>query len=746
MTDIGSELEIWGGVECTIVRLGESQRNQLEETGHFDREGDIALIAALGIRRIRYPILWEMVSPESAERRDWAWCDRRLALLREAGLDVIAGLVHHGSGPRYTDLLDPRFPELLADHAKAVAERYPWIRHYTPINEPLTTARFSCLYGHWHPHRRSTADFLRAVFHQCKATALSMRAIREVQPEARLVQTEDIGRTFSAPRLAYQANYENERRWLGFDLLLGRVGPQHRFWRDFLKAGVGHAELGFMRQHPCGIDLLGLNHYLTSERYLDDDPDDYPRHFHGGNGRHRYADVEAVRIDLPRRDLGPRARLKEVWDRYGLPMAITEIQHGCNRDDQLRWLHEVVSAVRTLRRQKVDIRAITAWALFGAKDWNTLLTERRGHYEPGAFDIRGSHPRRTAIGSEIERLARRGRFEHPVARGAGWWKRHDRFYRPPTVERQSGRSCRPILVMGDDNMAVSGIAEVAAQRGTPVVQLSVRRLVEEGADLGSVIATLRPWAVLCAGVNQGSSDVAARLAEICESKGIRLAHCSPSRIFGGGNRSGVGESTEPPVNGASTAHLIDAERRVQSLAPNMLVLRHGPLFTVGTSGDELLSTARIRRAGVASEYLVPATFLPDFAHAALDLLCDGEQGLWHLASGRPASWAALATLVERVGVCQYGEEHTDAFDAAALVSERGNIMPTFENAFERFVEAMKPSRSPQAAPTRRTPGTPAPSIPSTWATSASNTAKEAGSYAVESRKKRNVEISTRPLP
>ena len=28
-----------------------------------------------------------------------------------------------------------------------VAERYPWLDAYTPINEPLTTARFCGLYG-----------------------------------------------------------------------------------------------------------------------------------------------------------------------------------------------------------------------------------------------------------------------------------------------------------------------------------------------------------------------------------------------------------------------------------------------------------------------------------------------------------------------------------------------------------------------------------------------------------------------
>ena len=60
--------------------------------------------------------------------------------------------MHHGSGPAYTDLKDPDFPNKLAKYAKAVAKKFPWLEYYTPVNEPLTTARFSGLYGLWYPH------------------------------------------------------------------------------------------------------------------------------------------------------------------------------------------------------------------------------------------------------------------------------------------------------------------------------------------------------------------------------------------------------------------------------------------------------------------------------------------------------------------------------------------------------------------------------------------------------------------
>jgi dTDP-4-dehydrorhamnose reductase len=221
-------LELWGGIECTVARVGDDYRDQCAETGHRERIEDLDRIAALGIRTLRYPVLWETISPGDPAEADWSWHDERLPRLRELGIVPIAGLCHHGSGPTHTNLLDPEFPEKLARHARAVAERYPVIEHYTPVNEPLTTARFSALYGHWYPHAADYGAFLRALFIQCKAVLLSMRAIREVRPDAKLVQTDDLGRTFSTPAMAYQAEHDNARRWLTFDLLCGRVMPGTR--------------------------------------------------------------------------------------------------------------------------------------------------------------------------------------------------------------------------------------------------------------------------------------------------------------------------------------------------------------------------------------------------------------------------------------------------------------------------------------------------------------------------------------
>ena len=129
------------------------------------------------------------------------------AFARVGNLEItpIVGLVHHGSGPRYTDLLDSCFPEKLAEHARAVATRYPLLEYYTPVNEPSTTARFSALYGHWFPHKCDGLSFARALINQVRGVMLAMQEIRRINPNAKLVQTEDMGRIYSTPALSYVA-------------------------------------------------------------------------------------------------------------------------------------------------------------------------------------------------------------------------------------------------------------------------------------------------------------------------------------------------------------------------------------------------------------------------------------------------------------------------------------------------------------------------------------------------------------
>ena len=488
--NVADRPEIWGGLECTINRIGNVYKDQLEYSGHYYRPGDIESIADLGIRTIRYPVLWEKHQPDKNLKIDWSWADQQLNAIRVSGMTPIVGLLHHGSGPLFTNLLDPEFPHLLAEYAYKVASRYPWIEFYTPVNEPLTTARFSGLYGLWYPHHKNDASFYTMLLNQLKATVLSMEAIRAVNPSAKLVQTEDLGKSYSTPCLAYQANFENERRLLTFDLLTGRLTRNHPQYEYMVGCGIKKEDIDFFQSHAVQPDILGLNYYVTSERWLDERIENYPDQTLGGNGKHRYADTEVVRAHLPAWG-GFKILATEIWERYAIPMAITECHLHCTREEQLRWLKEIWDDAIILIARGIPIKAVTAWALLGSFDWNTLLTKTGTQYESGVFDIKtiSGQLRPTALVGLLKTLGTgHGNF-HPVLSASGWWH----GFKENVISNS-----RPIVILkglsGDDREG-SDVHDFSAAWSAACCQRHISNRGIDRLDEKS-IRKLNPWAVI----------------------------------------------------------------------------------------------------------------------------------------------------------------------------------------------------------------------------------------------------------
>ena len=454
--------EIWAGIECTINRIGDKFRDQLIYSGHYYREQDICQFADLGITALRYPVLWEFHQQIKNQPIDWTWAEQRLCAIKDKNIIPIAGLLHHGSGPSYTDLLDENFACYFKDFASRVAENFPWLGYYTPINEPLTTARFSGLYGFWYPHEQNDSAFVLALLHQLKATILAMQAIRKINPHAKLVQTEDMGKTQSTPILRYQSEFENERRWLTFDLLCGTVTKYHPLWDYLINAGASHDQLNFFLENQCKPDILGVNYYVTSERFLDDNCDEYPRHLHGGNVYHKYVDIETVRSKHCSA-FGLSHILHETWRRYQIPIAITEVHLNCTREEQMRWFHDCWTICCKARREGLDIKAITAWSLLGSFDWNSLLTENDQHYESGVFKLVDGRPQETALSHMIRQIAKTGTTDHPLLQQKGWWHK-TREQHSTTLQFDE----RLLIVCSNDGRRSKCLTAICSQRNIPM--------------------------------------------------------------------------------------------------------------------------------------------------------------------------------------------------------------------------------------------------------------------------------------
>lgn len=709
-------LELWGGVECTVNRVGDRFRDQLVETGHHDRPEDMARIAALGVKALRFPILWERVCPEDPAACDWAWSDDRLARLRPLGVRPIAGLVHHGSGPRRTDLLDPAFGAKLGDYAARVAERYPWIEDWTPVNEPLTTARFAALYGHWYPHARDEASFWRALVHQVEGGAAAMRAIRAVQPAARLIQTDDLGKTYGTPATAVQVVYDAHRRWMGWDLLCGRVVPGHPLWTRLAGFGLG-AKLEALAAAPSPPDVIGVNHYLTSDRFLDERVSAYPPAMRGGNGAIAYVDIEAVRVLDPAPD-GLATALREAWARYGIPIAITEVHNGCTREEQMRWMRDAWNDAEAARAAGIAVQAVTAWSLFGASGWNTLLTAP-GRYEPGVFDLRGSVPRPTAMVPLLQALAKGEPPAHPALAGEGWWRRdlrmlHRRHPNPAPARSSPPATARaPLLIAGATGTLGQALARTCAVRGlahacTDRAMLDLR----DGDSIGAALDAHRPWAVINAAgwvrVDDAEAEEVAcyaanctgavALARACAACGLPTVHFSSDLVFDGalGRPYREGDPCNPlNAYGRSKAAM---EAAIGAQPGRHLIVRTAAFFSPWDPHNFAVhvveALAAGRRFAAAADQIVSPTYVPDLCNAVLDELIDGTEGMLHLANGGAASWADFAVAVAEA--CGLPASLIDAVPGAALGWKAARParaplasarMPGLEHALRAFATA-----------------------------------------------------------
>ncbi len=717
-------VELWGGIECTLNRVGERYHSQLELSGHDRRPDDLAAVADLGIRTLRYPLLWEMADTGASDSPHWGWFERRFAEMQRLRITPIVGLLHHGSGPSYTNLLDAEFAPHFTRYAQRVAQHFPQLQYYTPINEPLTTARFSCLYGFWYPHVRSDQALVRSLLNQCRATVLAMQAIRKINPAARLIQTEDLGKVHSSPSLRSQAAFENERRWLTWDLLCGRVDASHGLWAYLIGAGADAEDLLWFSRNPCPPDVIGINYYVTSQRFLHDRPDLFPLECRGGNGREQYADIEAVRVQDCGPGTGIGALLADAWNRYQRPLAITEAHLGCSREEQMRWFYELWHEVQQERIRGVDVRAVTSWALFGSFDWNTLLTQFTGSYEPGAFDVRGPHPRRTALGQLVRDFALNREPKHSaLLRSPGWWHRPGRLLgmaadaSTHTSVQHAPAKQRPLVIVGATGTLGQAFERLCEVRGLTCVSTHRSRLdIRQGTSWTAQLDAMQPWALVNAAgyvkvdeaeanpdqCFQANYELPKNLAHYCADRGIQWVTFSSDLVFDGARSSPYREADlVHPLNVYGRSK-VAAEEAVLRIDPKALIIRSSAFFGPWDAHNFLAVTLRRLASGrvvhAATDVVVSPTYVPDLVAACLDLLLDGESGIWHLANQGALTWDSFARqAAERMGVSSKGLRGVSSAELgyparrpgySALTSGRGNLLPPLEQSLESFCRSV----------------------------------------------------------
>ena len=101
----------------------------------------------------------------------------------------------------------------------------------------------------------------------------------------------------------------------------------------------------------------------------------------------------------------------------------------------------------------------------------------------------------------------------------------------------------------------------------------------------------------------------------------------------------------------------------------------------------------------ADDITVSPTYVPDLVNAVLDLLIDGEHGIWHLANSGQLTWAEFAQLAATRAGYDTAGVHPRPSSAlgfvaprpsyTALSSERGSFMTPFADSLDQCFQEMK---------------------------------------------------------
>ena len=343
--------------------------DQMALSGHYGRwKEDFALVRALGIEYLRYgpPYYLSHVAPG---RYDWSFADETFNELNRLGITPIADLCHFGVPDWIGGFDNPDWPHHFAEYARAFADRYPWIRLYTPVNEIFIAATFSGQNGWWNERATGDVGFVRALEHLCRANVMAMRAI--------LTSQGMIGRTPifiqsesseyfhpETPDAVARTDFLNEQRFLALDLTYGRDVSTAMY--EYLHAhDLTHDEYRWFREHAVkAYCVLGTDYYSTNEHLVRDDGSVVPS-----------GEV-----------FGYYVLTRQYFQRYRLPVMHTET--NADEPDASRWLWKEWAQMVRLKQDGIPIVGFTWYSLTDQVDWDIGLREVRGVVNPrGLYDM-----------------------------------------------------------------------------------------------------------------------------------------------------------------------------------------------------------------------------------------------------------------------------------------------------------------------------------------------------------------------
>jgi len=356
------------GIECSnpTIANGRIRRDQLAECGHYDRwRDDLRLTRDLGLRVLRYGLPLHRVWLGEG-RYDWSFADLVMAEMQRLGIVPILDLCHFGLPDWLGNFQNPDFPLLFRGYCDAVAERYPWVRHFTPVNEIYVTARLSAKDGLWNEQATDDRSFVTALKHCAAASILGTQAIAARRPDCLIIQSESAEYIHEAKASVSAAvRLQNKQRFISLDLLYAvPFDAEVDHW--MADNGLTRKEYDwFMAGEPPGFQIMGNDYYGRNEKILKPDGSMCP--------------AEDI--------LGWYNITHEYYERYRKPVMHTET-NVFDAEAAPTWLWKQWMNILKMRRDGVPVLGFTWYSLIDQIDWDIALAEQRGTVNAcGLYDL-----------------------------------------------------------------------------------------------------------------------------------------------------------------------------------------------------------------------------------------------------------------------------------------------------------------------------------------------------------------------
>lgn len=423
---------LWGGATASYQCEGAWQEdgrvesmwdhylheNNLENgdvaSDHYHRfEEDIRMMKEGGQNAYRFSLAWPRIIKNregEVNEKGIAFYRRVLKTCHKYDIEPFV-TVYHWDLPQYLEerggWLNEETCYAYEHYAKVCFEAFQdLVTHWVTFNEPKWFVCSGYLIGNYPPGHKNPQETITAAFHVMYASALGVKAFREGNYPGKI----GIVHSFSpvngvddtlATKIAmrYADNYSNN--WILDTAAKGEIPIDllSTLSKKYDLSMITEKHLKTIKENT--VDFLGLNYYARTlvKPYSEGETTfvvnntgkkgkgsskviikDWFEQVYDPNSTYTEWDTEIY----PK---GLQEGLKEVWEKYHLPIYITENGVGMYEDakvDQIQddyriaFMNDHINAILNAKDAGVDVRGYFAWSSFDLYSWKNGCEKRYG--------------------------------------------------------------------------------------------------------------------------------------------------------------------------------------------------------------------------------------------------------------------------------------------------------------------------------------------------------------------------------